>query len=79
MIATRMAEVDVRYQALFDDADVELERAVRADPELGRTLRGFEFDIDSFCASPEAAEQMRAQLDAGSITDMDYAVRVPKP
>jgi len=74
----RLAEVDTRYQALFDAADEELETTVRADPKLGYALPGFEFDIDSFCASAEAAAQLRAQLDAGSIAELDYAVRVPK-
>lgn len=79
LVEVRLAEVDARYQGLFDAADAELERAVKADPGLGRALPGFDFDIDRFRASPEAAARMRAQLDAGPIADMDYAVRVPKP
>jgi len=79
LVEVRLAEVDARYQALFDAADAELERAVKADPGLGRALPGFDFDIDRFCASSEAAARMRAQLDAEPIADMDYAVRVPKP
>ena len=74
----RLAEVDTRYQALFDAADEELETTVKRDPELGQALPGFEFDIDGFCASAEAAARLRAQLDAGSIAQLDYAVRVPK-
>jgi hypothetical protein len=69
----------LRYQRLFDEADVALEQAVRADPALGRSLPRFEFDIDAFCASPAAAEHLRAQLDAGSVDDMSFAVEVPKP
>ena len=79
LLEVRLAEIDSRYQKLFDVVDTELEAAVNDDPALGRALPSFEFDIDGFCASPEAAQQLRAQLDAGSAADMDYAVRVQKP
>ncbi|MGB3470853.1 MAG: hypothetical protein WBA51_08535 [Erythrobacter sp.] len=78
LIEFRLGEVDARYQALFDAADEQLEITLRADPELGRTLPGFEFDMESFCASEEAAAILRAQVDAGSVAEMDYAVQVPR-
>jgi hypothetical protein len=79
LLTVRLAEIEGRYQKLFNEADTKLEEAVRADSDLGRSLRDFEFDVDQFCASPEAAIQMRADLDAGSVSDRGYEVRVPKP
>lgn len=78
LIKVRLAEIDERYQRLFNMADGELEAAVKDDVKLGRFLPSFEFDIDAFCGSPDAADQMRMQLDGGSVGDMDYAVTVPK-
>ena len=79
LLEVRLTEIDARYQKLFDVADTELETTVNDDPALGRALPSFEFDIDGFCTSPEAAQQLRAQLDAGSAVNMDYAVQVQKP
>ncbi|WP_434403365.1 hypothetical protein [Sphingobium sp. DN12] len=79
LIEVRIDEIGARYQALFDAADAALEEAVKADPDLGRALPGFEFNIDAFCTSPDTAARLQAQLDAGSVEDMDYTVQVPKP
>lgn len=79
LLETRLNEIADRYQRLFDAANAELEAAAKADPDLGRDLKRFEFDVDAFSASPEAAEHLRAQLDDDLGHDLDYAVRVPKP
>jgi len=79
LLEVRLAEVADRYQKLFDAVDAELESAATADPELGRSLPRFGFDADQFCASPQAADQLRAQLDEEVGQDMDYAVEVPRP
>lgn len=79
LLEVRLAEIAGRNQKLFDAVDVELESAATADPELGRSLPRFSFDADLFCASQQAADQLRAQLDEDVGQDMDYAVRVPRP
>jgi len=79
LVQVRLGEIANRYQRLFDTADFELEAAVASDPDLGRSLPRFAFDADTFCASREAADHLRAQLDADVAQDLDYAVRVPKP
>ncbi len=55
----------------------ELERAVRADDALGRALPRFPFDVDAFCATPEAALRLAAGLQRGVIDNHSYAVVVP--
>jgi hypothetical protein len=79
LIETRLAHLAARHQQLFDEADRALGEAVRSDPDLGRSLRDHEFDVDAFCASPDAAARMRAQLHKSSMEDMDYTVAVPRP
>jgi len=79
LIDARLADLETRYQGLFDEADAALERAVRADPALGRSLPRFEFDVGAFCESRAAADHLRAQLEAGTVDDMSFAVEVPKP
>ena len=79
LLEVRLAEVADRYQRLFDAVDHELEAAATVDSDLGRSLPRFGFDPEGFCASPEAAHQLRVQLDDDVGRDLDYAVRVPKP
>jgi hypothetical protein len=79
LVVTRLAQLEERYQRLFNEADQALEMAVRQDPALGRSLPGFEFDAEAFCGSPEAATRLRAQLEAGTAEDMAYGIVVPKP
>jgi|TARA_B100000378_G_scaffold271550_2_gene262202 hypothetical protein len=79
LLEVRLGEVADRYQKLFDAVDAELEAAATSDIDLGRSLPGFEFDAELFCASPEAAEQLRAQFDDDLGRDLDYAVKVPRP
>jgi hypothetical protein len=78
LLETRLTEVADRYQKLFDAVDAELETAAANDTDLGRSLPSFGFDADLFCASPDAAKQLRAQLDDDVGSDLDYAVKVPK-
>ncbi|MCU0732869.1 MAG: hypothetical protein MUE84_14960 [Hyphomonas sp.] len=78
LLETRLNEIADRYHRLFDAANAELEAAGQADPGLGRDLKRFEFDVDAFSASSEAAEHLRSQLDDDVGRDLDYAVRVPK-
>lgn len=79
LLEIRLNEIADRYQRLFDAANAELDAAGKADPDLGRDLKRFAFDVDTFSASPEAADHLRAQLDDDIGHDLDYAVRVPKP
>lgn len=79
LLETRLNEIADRYQRLFDAANAELETAGKADPSVGHDLKRFEFDVDAFSASPDAADHLRAQLDDDIGHDLDYAVRVPKP
>jgi len=79
LLEVRLGEIADRHQKLFDAVDAELEAAAAADPELGRSLPQYPFDTDRFCASPDAAAQLRAQFDDEVGQDLDYAVRVPKP
>lgn len=79
LVDVRLSDLSARYLKLFDAADTAINAAVAADPELGRSLPSFEFDIDAFCASPDAAVTMRAQLDSGTVEDSHYAVMVAKP
>lgn len=79
LLETRLSEITTRYQHLFDTANSELDAAGKADPDLAQDVRRFEFDVDAFSASPEAAEHLRAQLDDDIGQDIDYTVRVAKP
>ncbi|MCZ4343799.1 hypothetical protein O4H52_19470 [Sphingomonadaceae bacterium G21617-S1] len=79
LLETRLGEVADRYQKLFDAVDAALETAATNDTELGQSLPSFGFDPDLFCASQDAARHLRAQLDDDVGSDLDYAVKVPKP
>jgi hypothetical protein len=52
---------------------------LKADPALGPSLPQFEFDVERFCGSSDAAKRLHAQLERGEIEDMDYVVAVPRP
>ena len=54
----------------------ELERAVRADHELGRALPRHPFDPYAFCATPAAALRLASGLQRGVIDDHSYAASV---
>lgn len=79
LVEIRLSELAARYLKLFDAADAAIHAAVAADSDLGRSLPGFEFDVDGFCASSSTAARMRAQLEAGLVEDTNYAVLVPRP
>ena len=79
LIATRLAEVAARTQPLFDAVDRELEAAGQVDHALRGELGQYEFDVEGFAGSAEAAAVLRVQLEAGDVTEMDYALMVPKP
>ena len=55
LIATRLAEVAARTQPLFDAVDRELEAAGQSDQLLRSELGHYEFDVDDFAGSAEAA------------------------
>lgn len=79
LIATRLAEVAARTQPLFDAVDRELEAAAQSDQLLRSELGHYEFDVDDFAGSAEAAATLRVQLESGEVTDMEYAITVAKP
>lgn len=79
LIEVRLREIADRQDPLFEKVDTLLFAAVKADPTLGPSLPQFEFDVDSFCGNPDAANRLQTQLERGKIEDMDYVVLVPKP
>lgn len=79
LIDLRLEQVAVRIQPLFDGVMSALDAAGKIDPDLGKLLKDHPFDVDTFCASGEAADGMRAQLAAGAMDDMVFAVPVPRP
>jgi hypothetical protein len=79
LLKTRLGEIMARAQPLFDAVRDAFEEAGAEDPALRAAIGDYVFDVEAFCASPEAARQMRAELDAGFVTDRDYAVSVPRP
>lgn len=78
LIEVRLRSVAERQNALFDKVDRLLSEAVKTDPMLGPSLPQFQFEVESFCGSPEAAQRLHAQLEAGEVEDMDYVISVPK-
>lgn len=74
LLVIRLAEIDARSQPLFDQAYAALDAELRGDPMFAGRLRGFEFDVEAFCASPSAAAEMLAQLEAGEVQEATYVV-----
>ncbi|ETI64312.1 hypothetical protein C100_08035 [Sphingobium sp. C100] len=78
LIEVRLRQIADRQDALFDTVHSLFSQAVQQDAKLGPSLPQFQFDIEAFCASPDAAQRLYAQLEAGQIEDMDYVVSIPK-
>lgn len=56
-----------------------LSEALQSDRTLGPLLLRYPFDADAFCGNSDAARNLRAQLEAGELQDMDYVVSAVRP
>lgn len=77
LIRAQLARLALSEQEYLTAVRDELERAVRADHELGRALPRFPFDAYAFCTTPDAALRLVVGLQRGIIDDHSYAASVP--
>lgn len=79
LIVARLDQVANKQQKLLDIVETQLNAALTADGQLGHLLPKFRFDADRFCASPTAANHMRAALATNDVGDANFTTAVPKP
>lgn len=79
LIRAQLARLALSEQEYLTTVRDELERAVRANPELGRALPKHPSDPYAFCATDQAALRLATGLQRGVIGDHSYAAGVPAP
>ncbi|HWV60385.1 MAG TPA: hypothetical protein VN034_07010 [Sphingopyxis sp.] len=79
LLERRLAQIAERQDAIFDSVQRLLSEALQSDRTLGPLLLRYPFDADAFCGNSDAARNLRAQLEAGELQDMDYVVSAVRP